>query len=350
MCYHVRRFEEPEVRACEARGVLQFVTTSAQGIEPVYSSLLRQELDYITARNDAYLLHDHLESVNLPVYFHEFVERAGRHGLQYVAEVQNTSIPSESLPPGIADGLRRLAHDQVEYEQFLDFVINRRFRQSVLCHAGIEWQRSARAGDLQRLYVAARGSGNQAQGAPQDEPVLKTALDQLQKLWPLSVSFESLLQRVETTMHGSTGYPSPESRSCARALEAGLVRCFGQKRVELGTLPPAFVVEISMRPVASAIARVQAQLGDTVTNLRHEAGKLNDFGREVLCLLDGDHDRGALLEKLVLGARAGRFTVRRSEPDAGGDPSERAGDLEDDLEKSLDDCLKKLARFALLVA
>ena len=350
MCYHARRFEEPEVRAREARGVLQFVTTSAQGIEPVYSNLLRQELDYITARNDAYLLHDHLESVNLPVYFHELVERAGRHGLQYVAEVQNTCIPSESLPPGIADGLRRLARDGIEYDQFLDFVINRRFRQSVLCHAGVEWQRGVRTGDLHRLYVAARGPGNQAQGAPPDEPVLKTAFEELQKLWPLSVSFESLLQRVETTMHGSTGYASSESRSCARALEAGLVRGFGQKRVELGTLPPAFVVEISDRPVASAVARVQAQLGDTVTNLRHEAGKLNDFGREVLCLLDGDHDRRALLEKLVLGARAGRFTVRRAEAVAGGDPSEHARALEDDLEKSLDDCLKKLARFALLVA
>ncbi len=109
MCYHARRFEKPEVRAREARGVLQFVTTSAQGIEPVYSNLLRQELDYITARDDAYLLHDHLESVNLPIYFHEFVERAGRHGLQFGTEVQNTLIPSESLPAGIADGLRQLA-------------------------------------------------------------------------------------------------------------------------------------------------------------------------------------------------------------------------------------------------
>ena len=326
------------------------MTTSAQGIEPVYSNLLRQELDYIAARNDAYLLHDHLEAVNLPVYFHEFVERAGGHGLQYVAEVQNTSIPSESLPPGIADGLRRLARDEVEYEQFLDFVINRRFRQSVLCHAGMEWQRGVRGGDLHRLYVAVRGPGKQDQAAPADEPVMKAALEQLQKLWPLSVSFESLLEQVETTMHVSSGFSPSESRGCARALEAGLVRCFGQKRVELGTLPPAFVAEISDRPVASALARAQAQLGDTVTNLRHEAGKLNDFGREVLCLLDGNHDRTALLEKLIQGARAGRFTLRRSEPDPSDHPSERATALENDLEKSLDDVLKKLARFALLVA
>jgi methyltransferase-like protein len=350
MCYHVRRFAEPEARAREARGILSFMAASAQGIEPVYSSLLGQELDYITARNDSYLLHDHLESVNEPVYFHDFVDRARRQGLQFVAEVQNTSIPIESLPPGIADGLARLANDDVEYEQFLDFVINRRFRQSVLCHAGTEWQRGAHAGEIDRLYVAARSTGNQDQAASRDEPILEAALCQLQQLWPLAISFESLLEKVKIKMQESTDVQSAGSKGEAQALRAGLIRCFGQKRVELGMLPPAFVVEISDRPVASALARAQAQLGETVTNLRHEAGTLNAFGRDVLCLLDGDHDRPALLEQLGRAAREGRFTLRAAESSAGVATSQRGRAPEGDLEKSLDDCLKKLARFALLVA
>jgi hypothetical protein len=151
-------------------------------------------------------------------------------------------------------------------------------------------------------------------------------------------------------MQESTAVQSAGSQGEAQALAAGLIRCFGQKRVELGTLPPKFVVEISDRPVASALARVQAQLGETVTNLRHETGTLNDFGREVLWLLDGDHDRPALLEKLGRAAREGRFTLRAAESNAGGAPSQRGRAPEDILEESLDNCLKKLARFALLVA
>ncbi len=350
MCYHVRRFAEPGARAREARDILSFMAASAQGIEPVYSSLLRQELDYITARNDSYLLHDHLESENEPVYFQDFVDRAARQGLQFVSEVQNTSIPVESLPPGIADGLERLANDDIEYEQFLDFVINRRFRQSVLCHAGTECQRGVHAGVIDRLYVAARSIGNQDQAASRDEPILEAALCQLQQLWPLAVSFESLLEKVKIKVQESTDVQSAGSKGVAQALEAGLIRCFGQKRVELGTLPPEFVVEISDRPVASALAREQARLGATVTNLRHEAGTLNAFGREVLCLLDGDHDRAALLEELGRAAGEGRFTLRAAESNAGGATSQRGRAAEDVLEQSLDDCLKKLARFALLVA
>ncbi len=326
------------------------MAASAQGIEPVYSSLLGQELDYITARNDSYLLHDHLESVNEPVYFHDFVDRARRQGLQFVAEVQNTSIPVESLPPEIADGLGRLSNDNVEYEQFLDFVINRRFRQSVLCHAKLEWQRGVHAGQIDRLHVAARSTGTQDQAESRDEPILEAALYRLQQLWPLAVSFESLLEKVKIELQESIGVQSAGSPGEAQALAAGLIRCFGQKRVELSTLPPKFVVEISDRPVASALARVQAQLGETVTNLRHEAGTLNDFGREVLWLLDGDHDRPALLEKLGRAAREGRFTLRATESNAGGTPSQRGTGPEDVLEESLDDCLKKLARFALLFA
>ena len=76
MRHHTRRSKQPETIAREARHILQFVTASAMAIEPVYSNLLKQELDYVTARSDSYLLHDHLEMVNDPIYF----ARPGRAG------------------------------------------------------------------------------------------------------------------------------------------------------------------------------------------------------------------------------------------------------------------------------
>ena len=44
------------------------------------------------ARGD-YLLHDALAEVNDPVYFHQFVERAARHGLHYLAEADVPTPP-----------------------------------------------------------------------------------------------------------------------------------------------------------------------------------------------------------------------------------------------------------------
>ena len=326
------------------------MTSSTQGIEPVYSNILKQELDYVTERSDSYLLHDHLETVNDPIYFHDFVSRASSHGLQFVSEVQGTLIPEESLPPGIADGLREFAGNPLEFEQFLDFVLNRRFRQSVLCHTGLEVPQGARPFDLSNLHVAARNTGDEPPAASQDVPILKAALNHLHQIWPLSVPFESLLEASSLEMAASTGQHSARQASERAELTAGLLRCYNQKRVELGTLPPSFVLSPSQKPVASPVARAQAQTGNTVTNLRHEAGQLNDFGREVLYALDGTNDREAIVAGLVEAVKNGRITLPRKARSVATGPGDREKTLKESAQDSLDDCLEKLARFALLIA
>ncbi len=349
MCYHARRFEQPADRAREARTLLQFMTKSALAVEPVYSNLLKQELDYVTARSDAYLLHDHLEVVNEPIYFHDLIERAGSRGLEFVSEVQSTLVPRESLPSEVANGLRELSRDDIELEQFMDFVINRRFRQSVFCRSGLE-QRRAGPDGLEKLYVAARGTGDHSPAASRDGPLVKAALEHLHEIWPLSLPFEALLQAACTRMEKPTELESPGLNAETGELKLGLIRGYCEKRVELATLPPSFVVDISDKPVASPLARMQAQAGRTVTNLRHEAGELNDFGREVVVLLDGRFDRAAIVGKLIPLVENGLIKLTRNIPGAGPEPSGRAGSLGQAVEDSLDHCLKKLAKFALLVA
>jgi SAM-dependent methyltransferase len=341
MCYHARQFKQPEEIAGEARRILQFVATRAQGIEPVYSDILKQELDYVSARSDAYLLHDHLEAVNSPLYFYDFAERAGAWGLQFVSEVQGTSISAENLPPELAGDLRDLGSGDIDFEQYVDFVINRRFRQSVLCRARVERRGGASPDDLGRLFVAARSMPERETASAQDGPLFKMALGHLHANWPLSVPIESLVEAVRTQGSGASG---PED------MKADFVRAYRQKRVELSTLPPMFVLNLSDRPAASPLARMQARTGNTVTNLRHEAGQLNDFGREVLCLLDGSQDRAAIVARLVDAVATGRITLKRKDPDLTPGPDGRLRSLEEAVEDSLEDCLRRIARFALLVA
>jgi SAM-dependent methyltransferase len=350
MKYHVRRSKEPETIAGLARGILQFMAASAMAIEPVYSSLLKQELDYVSARPDSYILHDHLEMVNDPIYFHDLVERAGSRGLKFVSEVQSTLIAPESLPAEIATGLRERSTDEIEFEQNMDFVINRRFRQSVFCRSGAQRRPGSNPGALQKLYLAARNTGNHAAASSQDGPFLKAALGHLHQVWPRSIAFDSLLQAARTQLGASPDSQADLMAAEAEDLKAGLRRCYDQKRVELSTLPPPFVLNVSDKPVASPLARLQVQTGDTVTSLRHEAGQLNDFGREVLSLLDGNHDRPAILARLVHAVELGRITLKRSEPNVSPGPTGLPSLLQRAIEETLDNCLKKIARFALLVA
>jgi hypothetical protein len=260
-------------------------------------------------------------------------------------------IPPESLAPEIANAFRQLATDDIDFEQYLDFVINRRFRQSVLCRAGAERTGGANPDDLGRLYVAARKTADQDAAAAQDAPLLTRALGYLHQIWPLSVPIESLVQAVQAQVSGSVSErPADQMTSDALDLSAGFYRCYRQKRVELRTLPPAFVVNPSEKPTASRLAREQATTGDTVTNLRHEAGQLNEFGREVLAMLDGIHDRSVMVATLAEGVEMGRITLKRSVPDVTPGPDVRHRSLHEAVEDSLEDCLKKLAGFALLIA
>jgi hypothetical protein len=180
---------------------------------------------------------------------------------------------------------------------------------------------------------------------------MQRALGHLHQVWPRSVSFDSLLQTAAAQSGDRpTAQPVDRLKSEADDLKSSLIRCYRQKRVELSTLPARFVVDLSEKPVASPLARAQALKGNTVTNLRHEAGQLNEFGREVIRLLDGNHDCPAIVEKLIHEVELGRITLKRDVPDVTGDPSGRSKTLREAAGDSLEDCLKKLARFALLVA
>src|SRR5262249_25313720 len=169
-----------------------FMARSASPIDRTYGALLTEESDYIRQRPDSYLLHDHLEDVNDPVYFHEFVGRAAAKGLQFISEVQGNVVALEGLPSPVADGLRRLAKDDVELEQFLDFLINRRFRQSVLCHAELTPRRPAHPEDLAKLEVAAPKSDPPLPVRFRNEALLREALAELAAAWPLGVPWRSL--------------------------------------------------------------------------------------------------------------------------------------------------------------
>src|SRR5262249_33063542 len=162
--------------------------------------------------------------------------------------------------------------------------------------------------------------------------------------------FESLVQAARLKMAGSADSQGVSASSEIEALKADLIRCYKHKRVELSTLSPAFVTEVSERPTASPLARLQAQTGDTVTSLRHEAGQLNEFGRVVLSLLDENHDHQAIVAKLIHAVETGRVTFKRMDPKTASVPSDRTDALHDAVAEKVDDVLKKLARFALLVA
>jgi methyltransferase-like protein len=123
-----------------------------------------------------------------------------------------------------------------------------------------------------------------------------------------------------------------------------LLKAYGysDNLVELHVYAPHFVVEVSERPVASPVARLNAAKRAPVTNVRHERVRLNEISYHLLPYLDGSRDRAALLE-IVEGLVAQGLIV--IEQDGGAAEAGR----EDTPAELLDSVLQQLANAALMV-
>jgi methyltransferase-like protein len=334
LLYHTRQAGDPEARVGEARCLLDVLAAAVAGRDGTYDRLLQAELQLLGRCGDSYLFHEQLEDVNEPTYFHEFAARAAARGLRYLGEAELGTMLLRGYPPEVEAALRRLAPDMVRLEQFQDFLQNRTFRQTLLCHQGATPDYHLSAERLRGLYVASRArpqadrpdvistaeerfEGPSGSAVKSTDPLAKAALVHLAGVWPRAVPFEELQGAARARLGPGTGPDRPSVEEDARVLGQCLLTCYlsdADGLVYLWTQPPPFAARAGERPWASPLARLQAASSAAATNLRHETVLLDDFSRVVLGLLDGRRDRAALLRELA--------EVAHPTPDLGRDLAE----------------------------
>jgi methyltransferase-like protein/2-polyprenyl-3-methyl-5-hydroxy-6-metoxy-1,4-benzoquinol methylase len=327
MLYHARQFAEPTVRVKQARNLLDFLAKSVTQKDDPYSLLLKSELEMVQKCRDAYLFHDHLEDENNPVYFHQFAERAAAQGMQYLGEVDFRVMLAGNYPPEVQSVLQVLSPDAIHLEQYMDFLRNRMFRQTLLCHKGVSLVHQVRAEVLTGLYVA---SAAQPDGGKSDvnstevekfkapggsavstgQPIFKAALGHLARVWPQAVPFDVLRTEARAAVGGDAVATATQD---ARILAESLLNCYASASgslVEFHVRELPFVLRPGDRPVASQLARVQSASGTRVTNMRHESVNLNAVDRLLLPYLDGTRDQAALAETVADLVKKGNYSVK----------------------------------------
>jgi methyltransferase-like protein/SAM-dependent methyltransferase len=357
MAFHVRQFEEPKTRVEQARALLDFLIEAVGDKHTVYGGLLQIESELLEPSPDTYVYHEHLEEVNHPVYFYQFAERAAARGLQYVGEAR-PSLLVKNLSPGVRETLERLSSDLIRGEQYLDFVRNRTFRRTVLCHADVPLRRPPAAEAVTAMHVT--GGVRPVSDCPDmdsdaveqfsapdgvrlstNNPLVKSALMTLAEAWPGALPFEELWARVRSRLRRVA--PAPED-GLRRQLAETLLQCYLSNLVELHVHVTPFAREAGERPVASPLARLQAASGPRVVNRRHRSTELSPLDRLVIQHLDGHHDRPALVERLAgLAAEGVLTTGGEGQGPAGPGPSREL------LAEELAASLRRLASSALLV-
>jgi SAM-dependent methyltransferase len=332
LVFHTAGLDDPADRIEQARALLRLLVGSWSD-EHEFGAIMRRQGERLLERSDETLFHDELAAINQPVYFHEFVAHAARHGLQYLAEADFFEMQTGVLPEAVSDELLHV-EDPIRREQYLDFVKGRMFRQTLLCRAELELDRSPQPLIVETLAVSSpaqpTGDPDAAGGVTfegpsgstltTDHPLVTQALERIAGSWPGAVWVHELI-------------PQQASDEDRAAVCGALLRCYAGNLVQLHAMPPALTTSVSERPEASPLARHQTRSGELVTNLRHTSVRIeDDLGKRLLVLLDGTRDRVQLLREL----RAFLLETGRQEPH----------DLDSGLERSL----QGLARLALLRA
>jgi hypothetical protein len=259
-----------------------------------------------------------------PVYFHDFVAHAARHGLGFLCEAAPAMMGGAGLDAKMRAYLARL--DPLACEQYIDFARLRRYRQSLLFRAGALANAERVPARMRTLYamasmplVQAARDGRVPGGTGETGANVRAIFERLVAAAPATVAVVDLLAAIRASQSATAG-PSAETA----LLEAWL-----SGFVHLRTKPLPAAASAGPHPEAFALARRQAAAHDRVTNLRHESIQFPDpFARKLVPFADGARDREALAR--ALAAELGI-----------GDPNAIA--------PRVDDALALLARYGLLV-
>lgn len=311
MLYHTRRFSDPHQQVQQARALIQFLAKEGPNSSDPYGLLLQQELDEMRHWDDSYLRHDSLEEVNDPIYFYEFVERAAEHGLRYLAESEFQTMLTEHLSATASSTLGTVAMNQVDLEQYMDFVGNRMFRQTLLCHASVKPTRDVSSDRIKHLHFAANVKSTDATPEVSDQsvvefcdtagntitvrrPVLKAALIVLRECWPASLSYNELLNQAHLRLGTDAALTDRDQNSLASML----LKSFAARLIQIYSTPRCLTATVSDRPLAGRLARWQANSNLVVTNQLHQNVELDEASRRLLARLDGSRKPTDLADTL----------------------------------------------------
>ncbi len=364
MLYVTRDADNPEEKSRRAREWVSFMGEAlSSSPDSAYSAIFQNYLHFRPTQkpdfDHAALLHDEMEVINSPVYFHQFAEHAEKHGLQYLVEADFPTVMPNDLRSEVVEHLGETARTTIEMEQYLDFLRNRTFRRTLLCHDSVEVNRRLTIDPIAHYYVASFAKPIESDAAvversierfeasdgkvfATDHPVTKAVFHYLSEITPRAVRFGELLREACSRLEQVS--PNPAD---AAALAANLLQAFSAslELVEFHVYTPRMVMVVSDKPLASPMARYQAQHGILAANLLHRRVELDNLTRLILMNLDGQNDRNALLEFLIRLADEGKIGVRD-----GDEPAQTPEDVRRILAKELDSSLEWLAKSALLIA
>jgi hypothetical protein len=184
-----------------------------------------------------------------------------------------------------------------------------------------------------------------------DHPLSKAAMLYLGQIWPQALHFEALVAAARSVLAAAVApvqdgdSPKPGYDDTA-VLATNLIKAYSYSSslIDLSSQRPKFKLTLSERPVASRLARYQAEQGrQVVANLRQQKVELDQLEHHILRHLDGQHSQPDLVELTAKLVVAGELELKQEEQ-----PVTNLEQAREILTRLIDERLHWMARVGLL--
>lgn len=221
MLLHSHGSETGDEKLARAKAMLNLLSDGIAGSNTLAPSL-RAAVTQLRSHSDYYIAHEYLEIFNNPCYLLEFVNLADQYGLAHVGDADPHTEMAVTYGQNVQlnHSLVALGQPREMRQQYLDFAVGRNFRKSLLVH-------QSRAGqvlvgpDMERL-ADLRWAGwftevEPGANAPKElvsfrnhkhrsivsgDPTILAVVRRLSEVWPASLDFNTLLERVRPDLPG----------------------------------------------------------------------------------------------------------------------------------------------------
>ena len=321
LLYACRGIDEVQARLDAAYAALTRLENSLGDLQALSARYLREEISYLRKAHPSYLLFEYLAEENNAFLFSEFLADIQRHRLRYLCDTELANLFPSTFGNATEKALADI-EDDMDLEQWLDFVSARNFRRCVLCRddtapaAELSLDAFAECAfgtdlnpprklDLRRVKAT---PFHQSDGNPIniEHPLTKAMLVEMARQQPDLLRLDHLLPAAQgyLAQHGGERF-AEDYQACLMELFS----LFSHRVLHASPGPQHFYRDQDPLPLATPLARAQMAAGQRhVATARHTNMDLDTFAARFLHYLDGEHSLQQISDLLVADLENGRLT------------------------------------------